>query len=57
MSDPQPVVLQFNVPPDCRALFVANLETYLDQMTPLLRWLEQHGGRMHACGVSYSNTL
>ncbi|GAB2718398.1 hypothetical protein [Nocardia thraciensis] len=37
-------VLRFNVPTEHDPLFAANLETYLDQMSPLTKWLERQGG-------------
>ncbi|BCK58430.1 hypothetical protein [Nocardia wallacei] len=37
-------VLRFDVPDEHVALFAGNLETYLDQMSPLTKWLERQGG-------------
>lgn len=37
-------VLRFDVPEKNVPLFAMELETYLDRMSPLTRWLERQGG-------------
>ena len=46
VPDTAELTLTFTVPTAIRGLFEANLETYLDQMEPMLTWLADKGGQM-----------